>query len=255
MFFIASKLLIGILNPFHWVIIGLLISLIIKSPRSKLQWRIAVIILFLFFGNRALINAVYIRIEPQPLAQDKIIQSYSFGILLGGGFAHLNPRFPDRIIFRDHINRLTESMELFQSGKIKKLILSGGDGSLSSKKELESQNILTFLLENNWPDSAILVESKSRNTYENARNVKHILDSLQVKESVLLITSALHMPRAQRCFAKQGIHFISYPADYRQRNQLGLLGYLVPDISCFDEWQSIFKEWIGIIAYRMKGYV
>lgn len=255
MVYFASKLLIVLLHPFHWVVGGLLWSLIIKSQGWKRFFRLGSFFLFLIFGNRGLINAIYTSIEPLPLSQDKITTTYPYGVLLGGGFARFNPSFPDRIIFGDHINRLTESMELYHSGKIKKLIISGGDGSLSPKKEIESQNIKTFLAENNWPDSSLVVEPNSRNTYENARNVKQILVSLQIKEPILLITSALHMPRAKGCFVKQGIVLIPYPADYLQRDSLSAGDYLFPDLSCFGEWQAIIKEWIGFLAYRIRGYV
>jgi len=63
------------------------------------------------------------------------------------------------------------------------------------------------------------------------------------------------MPRAKGCFVKQGIEIISYPADYLQRNRLSPGDYLIPDLSCFSEWQAIIKEWVGTIVYRIKGYV
>lgn len=255
MFYFASKLLMVFLHPFHWVVGGLLLSLIVKSRGWKRFFRLGSLLIFLIFSNRGLMDAVYILIEPQPLSQDKITTTYQYGVLLGGGFARRNPSFPDRIIFGDHINRLTESMELYHSGKIKKLIISGGDGSLSSKKEIESQNIKAFLAENNWPDSSLVVEPNSRNTYENARNVKEILVSLQIKEPVLLITSALHMRRARGCFVKQGIELIPYPADYLQRGRLSTGDYLIPDLSCFSEWQAVIKEWVGTLVYRIKGYL
>jgi uncharacterized SAM-binding protein YcdF (DUF218 family) len=255
MYYFASKLVMIFLHPFHWVVGGLVLSILVKSRGWKRVFRFGSLLIFLIFGNRGLINAVYTSIEPLPLSQDKITGPYPYGILLGGGFARINPSFPDRIFFGDHINRLTESMELYHSGKIKRLIISGGDGSLARKKEAEALNINTFLSENNWPDSALVIEPDSRNTFENARNVKQILDSLQVKEPVLLITSALHMSRARGCFVKQGIELKPYPADYLQRDGLGLADYLIPDLSCFSEWQAVIKEWVGTLVYRIKGYV
>lgn len=255
MFYIVSKLLSWLLYPFYWIVFLFLLSIFIKSNRFKFGLRLSSIILFFIFGNRAILNGVYTWNETQPLSQESIKDPYPYAVVLGGGFAQFNPRFPDRIMFRDHINRLTESMELFQSGKIKKLIISGGQGSLSSNQQIEAQYVRSFLLENNWPDSSILIEPTSRNTFENARNVKSILDSLKVNAPILLITSAMHMPRAQACFKKQGIAFTAYPADYRQRDQLGWSNYFIPELSCFDEWQAVIKEWIGIVAYRIKGYI
>jgi uncharacterized SAM-binding protein YcdF (DUF218 family) len=51
------------------------------------------------------------------------------------------------------------------------------------------------------PRAAILAEGESRTTRENARNVKPILERLGARR-VLLVTSAQHMPRAVKTFAK-----------------------------------------------------
>lgn len=264
MYYLASKLLTFLLHPFNWIFALLLFSVMIRSGRLKKRIRIFSLFLFIVFGNRALINTVYQRIEPQPLLQETITAPFEYGVVLGGGFAGLNKRLPDRIQFNDHINRLTEGMELMGSGKLDKLILSGGEGGLQRDKEAESLHSLSFLKEINWPDSIILTETTSRNTYENARNVKHMLDSLGAeapgakapgaKAPILLITSALHMPRAAACFRQQGISFTPYPADYQQWDKVPFPQYFFPQLRCFDEWQAIFREWVGMAVYRLKGY-
>lgn len=269
MYYLASKLLSFLLHPFNWIIALFLLSMLVRSPWLKKRIRIFSLFLFLVFGNRALINEVYRRIEPPPLMQETIAAPFEYGVVLGGGFAGLNKRLPDRIQFNDHINRLTEGMELMGSGKVGKLILSGGEGGLQRDKEAESLHSLSFLREINWPDSTILTETTSRNTYENARNVKRMLDSVGVeapgakapgakapgaKAPVLLITSALHMPRAAACFRKQGISFTPYPADYQQWEKVPFTQYFFPQLRCFDEWQAIFREWVGMAVYRLKGY-
>lgn len=260
MYYLASKLLTFLLHPFNWILALLLLSVMIKSGRFKKRIRAFSLVLFMIFGNRALINSVYRRIEPKPLLQETITASFEYGVVLGGGFAGLNKRLPDRIQFNDHINRLTEAMELMGSGKVDKLILSGGEGGLRRDREAESLHSISFLREINWPDSAILTETTSRNTFENARNVKRILDSLGSiapgsKAPILLITSALHMPRAAACFRRQGISFTPYPADYQQWEKVTLTQYFFPELRCFDEWQAIFREWVGMAVYRLKGYV
>ena len=264
MYHLASKLLTFLLHPFNWIIALFLLSMLVRSPRFKKRIRIFSLFLFMVFGNRALINSVYQWIEPQPLLQETITAPFEYGVVLGGGFAGLNKRLPDRIQFNDHINRLTEGMELIGSGKVDKLILSGGEGGLQRDKEAESLLSFSFLREINWPDSTILTETTSRNTYENARNVKRMLDSLGAlapganapgaNAPILLITSALHMPRAAACFRQQGISFTPYPADYQQWEKVPLPQYFFPQLRCFDEWRAIFREWVGMAVYRLKGY-
>ena len=255
MFHFLSKILSFVIAPYHWILLCVLLAFFIKNPKAKRKLGFLAILLYMIFGNRALINSMYSLMEPAPLFQQNIITPYEYGVVLGGGFAYSNANFPDRVFFRDHINRLTEAMELYHTGKIRKIILSGGVGGLSRFKDLETEHIKSFLLENNWPDSVILVESTSRNTMENAKNTKAILDAKNYNNKILLITSALHMPRAAACFKKQGMPFDAYPADYQQKDKVELLQFILPGMDVVGEWHAVFHEWIGTMVYRWKKYI
>ncbi len=255
MFHFLSKILSFVTAPYHWIMVCLILAVALKSRIWKRRMFFLTLLLYVVFGNKALINMVYTNIEPVALLQQDITSPYAYAVVLGGGFAYTNNKYPDRIFFRNHVNRLTECMELYQSGKIKKVIFSGGIGGLTKFKDIETEHIRTFLIENNWPDSSILVESTSRNTFENALNVKAILDSNPIGEKILLITSALHMPRAAGCFKKQGINFDVYPADYQQKDKLEYLDYILPGMDAVHEWDAIFHEWIGYMVYKWKGYL
>ena len=71
-----------------------------------------------------------------------------------------------------------------------------------------------LLVEWGVPSTAILIETKSLNTYQNAINVKPILESHNIN-NVLLVTSAIHMPRALATFQSVGINAIPSPTDYK----------------------------------------
>ena len=60
------------------------------------------------------------------------------------------------------------------------------------------------------PDSAILREPDSQNTYEDAKYTAELFDSAGLQKEILLVTSAAHMPRSVELFQKQG--FIVHPA-------------------------------------------
>lgn len=255
MFHYVSKLLSFLLSPYYWIVAGILLGVLLKNKKIKRIGFVLAFAIYLIFGNRAILNQIYKGFEYKPLFQDQIKTPFEYAVVLGGGFASFNPSFPDRIQFRNHVNRLTECMELYQSGKIKRVIASGGAGGIGRVKNIEANNIETFLKENNWPDSSILIDSKSLNTYENALNSKKILDSLHFHGPVLLITSALHMHRALATFKKQGINTIPYPADYEQRGKMEYLEYLEPSTECLGEWQALLREWVGYQVYRMKGYL
>lgn len=255
MFHLLSKILMFILSPYYWIVFLLLFGVFSKNKLRKKKSFWAAAVIYFIFGNSALLNIAYKAIEPLPFFQFHITTPFEYGVLLGGGFVAFDESLPDRIIFNESANRLTESLELFYSQKIKNLIISGGAGGIGRVKNIEAVHAQTFLGEIQFPDSALIIESKSKNTYENGVFVKQILDSLKYDGTILLITSAVHMPRAMAVFKKQGINAMAYPADYEQKSKLEYTDYILPGTHNLYEWQLIFKEWVGYLVYKLKGYI
>src|SRR5262249_13615944 len=104
------------------------------------------------------------------------------------------------------------------------------------------------------PPEAILLEDRSLNTHENAVFSFQILTARQVRR-ILLVTSAMHMPRAVAAFRKAGFEVVPTPADFRT-------GW-VPLNTPADAWPSAdwllsselaIKEWIGLLVYKVRGW-
>ena len=244
-----------ILSPYYWIVFLLLVGVFSKNKLLKKKSFWVATIIYFIFGNSALLNLAYKAIEPAPFFQFNITTPYEYGVVLGGGFVAFDESLPYRIIFNEIANRLTESLELFYSQKIKNLIISGGAGGIGRVKNIEAVHVRSFLREIQFPDSALIIESASKNTYENGVFVKQILDSLKYNGTILLITSAVHMPRAMAVFKNQGINAMAYPADYEQKSKLEYIDYIVPGTHNLYEWQLIFKEWVGFQVYKIKGYI
>ena len=68
------------------------------------------------------------------------------------------------------------------------------------------------------PSSAILQDPTSLNTYQNAVNVRKIIQERGIRR-VLLVTSAMHMPRSLLIFKKLGIDAIATPTDFLSSQQ------------------------------------
>lgn len=115
----------------------------------------------------------------------------------------------------------------------------------------------------NIPESAIIQESLSLNTYENAVNVKQILEEKKLKK-IILVTSALHIPRAYAIFKKQGIDVITAPTDFLiseqeiteiNDNQEAFILNNIPDSLALDKTTKVLKEYIGTFIYWLKGWL
>lgn len=111
------------------------------------------------------------------------------------------------------------------------------------------------------PKSAVIQESSSANTYENAVDVKAILEARKLHK-VLLVTSALHMSRALALFKHQGIDAIAAPCDFSSSalaweantsSWQALATGLIPDVANLTSTTKSIKEMVGIAVYRLMG--
>ena len=103
----------------------------------------------------------------------------------------------------------------------------------------------------------ILLENASRNTYENALFSKQLLDNQHfTNPKTLLITSAYHTPRALGCFKKEGFDVQPFPAHFiGEKPSWRTSSWLTPESRSFSNWETILKEWVGYVVYRLKGYI
>ncbi|MBX2926632.1 MAG: YdcF family protein [Saprospiraceae bacterium] len=255
MFFILSKVLAFAIKPVVWIILLLGYSLFSKRPRRKRRALRVALLLLILFSNRWISNQIFRAWEPDTLTADAIETPYDIGIVLGGySNFYIEPRH-DRHNFNERGNRLANALELYFSGKVKKLLLSGGSGRLLQDGPSEAELMVAYLRKLGIPDADIILEPESRNTWENALFTKNIVDTRYPGATCLLITSAWHMRRSDACFRKAGLLATPFPVDYiSESNRQYAEMLLLPDKLGLYKWELLIKEWIGCAAYRVRGY-
>jgi uncharacterized SAM-binding protein YcdF (DUF218 family) len=253
MFFVLSKLLIYLIMPLT-IVFGLLaLGLFMKNPRWKKRALWSCFIVFYLFSNEFIANEVMKawEIPAKPFAD---IKKYKVGIVLTGTtMSGLQP--DDRVYFsRD---RITHTIQLYKLGLIEKILISGGIGRLIDTDEPEANKYQSVMIMMGIPPDDIIVENKTRNTAESAPAVKRILDSYHYKyEECLLITSAFHMRRSLAVYQKQGLNIDQFTTDfYSHPRSFYPDGLLLPQHEAISIWSKLMKEWIGIAAYKVSGYI
>ena len=98
----------------------------------------------------------------------------------------------------------------------------------------------------------VLLEDQSRTTYENAVGCARLLRGRQVG-TVVLVTDAVHMYRAERCFRKQGLTVIPAPCNYRATEFRWSLPAFLPHAHAAVGSQEVFHEWLGTLWYWCRG--
>ncbi len=132
------------------------------------------------------------------------------------------------------------------------VIFTGGSGSISLQDTHGEGSIARKILTSVGIDSKrLIIESKSRNTYENFKYTKPLLPRLskgEAKGTYFLVTSAFHMARAVGVARQQNIKVIPYPVDFRS-NRDDLREW---DFNLYHHLKSLepaWHEWIGLTVY------
>lgn len=252
MLFLLSKLVSIFLKPMVWTILCILFSFLTKREKRKKRLLCLGISILFIFSNPALINIVMSLHEGQIKPLGSLKGTYDYAIVLGG-FSNLNYANDTPYTMNERGNRLMTTLELYNKGIAKKILISGGSGEVWNKSDSEAIVVRRFLINLGLPEEDIVIEPKSKNTYENAKFTKEILDQIQPNSNNILVTSAFHMPRAQRLFAKQGVSFDTYPTDFIKRPLNRPDHIFIPSAKAMWTWELIIKEWVGMITYKLAG--
>ena len=252
MFFLLSKLLHFVLMPFTWVIALLAWSWITKNPGKKRKCFVAGFVLLLIFTNRFLFNNTILLWEIPP-SPEPAAGSYDAIIVLGG-FSWYNEEL-DRIVFTSAADRIMQALQLYRAGVAPKLILSSGSGSVTYPDYKEGTRALAYLRKIGVPESALVIENESKNTWENAKLTAALLKKEAPGGRYLLVTSGIHMRRSVGCFSKAGVPCTPYSTDCMgTRERINLDYLLIPQAGALSSWNSLIHEWVGCIAYKFAGY-
>lgn len=206
------------------------------------------------FSNSFIVDECFRQWEPVTPDYDLQTTKYDGAIVLGG-IGEIDMRL-QKINFGWSADRLFQILPYYYNGRIKKIIFTGGSGSIEFAEKKEGVFVKKYLQSINIPDSAMVVESESRNTYENAVFTKKMMDSLHIKGNFLLVTSAYHMPRSMAVFKKAGFTnltpYITNKISGERRFTPDHL--LIPNINALFSIHFLIHEWLGYIVYKVKGY-
>ncbi|MFT5046302.1 MAG: uncharacterized SAM-binding protein YcdF (DUF218 family) [Porticoccaceae bacterium] len=150
--------------------------------------------------------------------------------------------------------RATEASRIITKEPDAKLIVSGG--RLHNFPEAEV--IARYLTSLGVAEESLILESTSRNTYENAVNVAAILSAQDVQGPVRLVSSAMHMHRAFKSFELAlkgtGISICPVSVDFKGLPELQLYGW-VPQMSSLIKFDHMLHELVALLIYRLKGWI
>lgn len=251
------------LYPLTWVVVLLsaatVLALFPFSPKRLRRVRLLVVsslLLLVMLSSPLIAKPLIGSLEswyqpPQLTSSDR----FDAIVVLGGGIdekGSLRPAVEPSSYSR---NRTTCGVDLYQQGYAPTLVLTGGDAKVFGTGPQEAIEMKRWAVRLGVPESAIKVDTEARNTYENATGTKRLLGPA----SILLVSSASHLPRAVLLFTKQGFRVTPAPCDYVSQHlpqenwdNIDLFDFL-PNDTALQHTREAVTEVAGMVIYWLTG--
>jgi uncharacterized SAM-binding protein YcdF (DUF218 family) len=170
-------------------------------------------------------------------------------ILLGGAVDARLSKERGQVALNEAAERITETVALARRYPQARVLITGGDGSLVPNGLTEAEPTRDLLIALGVEPERLVIESAARNTWENAV-LSYGLAQPRPEEIWLLVTTAMHMPRAVGCFRHAGWSVVPYPVDYRTRpSGAFVVNFAFP--AGLALLNLVVQEWDGLIAYYL----
>lgn len=251
MFFLLSKTLDLLLDPWWWsfapVLVG--IALLVRGRRrgGATVAGVGLAVSFLLSAP-SVSNRLWHALEADTVSTLDPAAAYDVVVLLGGTVDAFGAT-PETVSWGDNVERLTVTYDLLRRDRARFVIVSGG--ALRDGLPTEAEYLATQLEAWGIGRERIIVEPKARNTAENAEYSKRLLDERGLKRT-LLVTSAFHMRRAIGCFAAVGLSPDVHPVDFRMRVPEAD-SHILPRSGYLEQSARAIREWVGRFTYRITG--
>lgn len=255
MFFVLSKTVWFFFQPSNFIVFAGLIGAALTYTRRWVWGRrlvTAAIVLLAIGGLTPLGQALVLPLEqrfPPPAVDTEAPDGI---IVLGGTFDTLVSPARGEAALNESAERLTTMVGLAKRYPNAKIVFSGGAAHLIYAGAKEADVARGMLVQAGLDSGRLILEDRSRNTFENALYTRNLIDPAE-GERWMLVTSAYHMPRAMGCFRRVKFAVIPYPVDYRTRGPQDLLRPFNKVSEGLRRVDLAVHEWVGLIVYWLTG--
>ena len=258
MTYILSKIFGLLLLPSTLILLMLVLGLIFLSYENGRRWGLRFLAIgtislaavgFLPLGNWV-IMPLESRFAGTPLPEPGA--DIAGTIILGGFEDGWVSAGRHGLAVNEAAERLTEGMLFAKRWPKSKVVFTGGVGGLLAGGIDAAKPVAKFLRASGISPDRIVLESKSRNTYQNALFTKELLKP-SPDETWVLITSAYHMPRSVGVFRKADFKVIPAPVDFRTRDYRDVYRMFERIPSGLERLDVSSREWVGLLAYWLMG--
>jgi uncharacterized SAM-binding protein YcdF (DUF218 family) len=151
--------------------------------------------------------------------------------------------------WNENADRFWVGLELFKAGKAPRLFLMAGRLPWEKSQKTEGEWLRTKAIEFGVPEKQIWLSLEVQNTQQEAQAVAKELPG----GTILLVTSAFHMPRARALFEAQGLKVLPFPVDFRVvENETRIVDFL-PSARALETTTIAMRELLGRTYYWIRS--
>ena len=240
-----NKILPIIVSPLGFITVLLLFGILRKKMLPSLVGLITLLILSLPIVSGHLIKLLE-RSYTQTTTNEIAIADTV--VVLSGMLRTIKKNSVIHYEFSDAVDRIFAGINLLKEGKAQEIILTRGKLPWSIGVP-EGEFLAEFVQSQGIDPNKILLTEIVENKNDEAKAISRMLPK---NSKVILVTSAFHMPRAEKVFQNQNLKVIPYPVDFRSsEKKIDILDFL-PQARAFQDSNFYFREIIGRAYYSLR---
>ena len=243
------------LNPMGLYCLSVVLAFLLRNKFKRFAFGLIVVTTsFLFvFSTKFVGQFLFERLEQtHPPIEISATPYADYIVLLGGALGV--PESPRLILEFGFLgDRILHASRLYKAGVAPKIIVSGGRADPDRNVLSEAQYMSQLLVELGVPQSDIVLEERSRTTRENAQYTAKLV-SKPDSTHIVLVTSALHMPRAHSMFSDAPFASVT-PASadiYIPERKESLWRRLIPSSTGIALSTNAIDEMLGALLYQWR---
>jgi uncharacterized SAM-binding protein YcdF (DUF218 family) len=239
------KILPLIFSPLILVIGLIILGIIFNLRKFSL---IGVIVLILsslpIISNKFI---AYLEKDYQPIEIAEI-ENVDAIVVLSGMIRVIGDEENLKYEFTDSVDRFFAGLDLFNNNKSPILILTRGKMPWSLGIA-EGEYLKELAIKYGVSEENIILTDEVQNTDQEAKAIKEILTE---DAKIILVTSAFHMPRAEKVFKAANINLIPYPVDFQNSKSKTTMMDFIPSAGSLFDTSHFVREMIGRLYYNLK---
>ena len=232
---------------------------------SPLMLVIGLIVLGIIFNLRkfSLIGVIVLILSSLPIISNKFIaylekdyqpieiaeiENVDAIVVLSGMIRVIGDEENLKYEFNDSVDRFFAGLDLFNNNKSPILILTRGKMPWSLGIA-EGEYLKELAIKYGVSEENIFLTDEVQNTDQEAKAIKEILTE---DAKIILVTSAFHMPRAEKVFKAANINIIPFPVDFQNSKSKTTMMDFIPSSGSLSQTSHFVREMIGRLYYTLK---